>query len=105
MWLYYVFGGKTGTFNNDGKCIHDYIETALTPAREKKYGKHPAQKPLELMEHFVRILTNDGDTVLDPFMGTGTSGVASRKLHRNFIGIEAHTPYSEIAEKRIAEAL
>jgi len=102
-WLYYTFGGKTGTFNNDGKCIHDYIETTLTPRNEKKLGIHPTQKPLALMEHFVSILSNYGDTVLDPFMGTGTSGVVSRKLHRNFIGIEAHTPYFEIAEKRIAE--
>jgi DNA modification methylase len=100
-WLYYTYGGKTGTFNNAGKCIHDYIETTLTPASEKRMGKHPTQKPIALMEHFVEILTNEGDTVLDPFMGTGTCGVASRKLNRNFIGVEAHAPYFEIAEQRI----
>jgi site-specific DNA-methyltransferase (adenine-specific) len=55
---------------------------------------------IELVEKF----TNEGDTILDPFMGSGTTGVACVQTGRNFIGIEIEPKYFEIAEKRIAEA-
>ena len=64
-------------------------------------GFHPTQKNLSLMEDLLRIHSNEGDTVLDCFMGSGTTGVACRKLNRSFIGIEQDDKYFEIAEKRI----
>ena len=64
---------------------------------------HPTQKSLSLMEEIVKIHTNYGDTVLDPFMGSGTTGVACKKLNRSFIGIERDTIYYDIAKKRINE--
>lgn len=102
-WLYFTYKSRTGTFNNNGQVLHDFIETAVTPANERKYGKHPTQKPETLMAHFVEVLSNEGDWVLDPFMGSGTTGVVSKRLNRNFIGIELNEKYYEYAEARINE--
>ena len=66
---------------------------------------HPHQKPLALMERLVKLLTAEGDTVLDPFMGVGTTGVAAVRLGRAFIGIEIESPFFALAQHRIAEAL
>jgi len=65
---------------------------------------HPNEKPLSLMVKLVTMLTNPGDTVLDPFMGSGTTGVACVQLGRNFIGCEIDPKYFAIAEKRIHAA-
>ena len=62
---------------------------------------HPTEKPIALMEHLVEKLTVQGETVLDPFMGSGTTGVACKNLGRNFIGIELDPTYFQIAQKRI----
>ena len=56
------------------------------------------------MEYLIRTYTNEGDTVLDFTMGSGTTGVACARLNRNFIGIEINPQYFEIAQRRIAEA-
>lgn len=66
--------------------------------------EHPFEKPLSLIERLVRIYTNPGDTIFDPFMGSGTIGVACMRLGRNFIGAEIDPGYFAIAEKRIAQA-
>lgn len=100
-WIYFTYKTRTGTFNNNGAVLHDFIETAVTPASERKYGKHPTQKPEILMRHFVEVLSNDGDWVLDPFMGSGTSGVVAKRTGRNFIGIELDENYFDMAKKRI----
>ena len=62
---------------------------------------HPTQKPVELMEYFIRTYTNEDDTVLDFTMGSGSTGVACRNLNRNFIGIELDEHYYTVAENRI----
>ena len=64
---------------------------------------HPTQKPVALLEYLVRTYTNEGDTVLDFTMGSGTTGVACKKLNRNFVGIEKDPAYFEIAKRRIEE--
>ena len=66
--------------------------------------QHPTQKPLALIKELILSCTLEGDTVLDPFMGSGTTGVACVQTGRNFIGIEIDPAYFAIAEKRIAEA-
>ena len=66
--------------------------------------QHPTQKPVELAAHFIKLHTRPGDTVLDPFMGSGTTGVACAQTGRNFIGIEIDAGYFAIAQRRIAEA-
>lgn len=65
---------------------------------------HPTQKPIALMAWVIRLCTKPGDTVLDPYMGSGTTGVACAQTGRNFIGIEIDPHYFEIAERRITEA-
>jgi site-specific DNA-methyltransferase (adenine-specific) len=62
---------------------------------------HPTVKPLKLMSYLVTIGSRPGDTILDPFMGSGTTGVAAKILHRNFIGFEIERKYFEIAQQRI----
>ena len=65
---------------------------------------HPTQKPVALMEYLIRTYTNEGETVLDNTMGSGTTGVACVNTSRHFIGIEQDPGYFAIAERRIAEA-
>ena len=101
-WIYFVYKKHTGTFNNGGKAVHDFFETAVTPSGEKKYGKHPTQKPIALLEHFVTLLSNEGDVVFDPFMGSGSSGVAAIANNRKFIGAELNSEYCDITERRLS---
>ena len=100
-WIYFTYKTRTGTFNNSGALIHDFIETSVTPNGERRYGKHPTQKPENLIQHFVEILSNENEWVLDPFMGSGTTGVVAKRTGRNFIGVELNKDYFEIAKSRI----
>ena len=65
---------------------------------------HPAQKPVPLLSYLIRTYTNEGDTVLDNCMGSGSTGVACVNLNRNFIGMELKQEYYDIARKRINDA-
>lgn len=69
--------------------------------KDKKEYNHPTIKPLDLIEKFVRNSTKKDDLILDPFMGSGTTGVACKKLNRDFIGIELNKEYYNIAKERI----
>lgn len=64
---------------------------------------HPSEKPIELMKILIENSSNEQDTVLDPFIGSGSTGVACKELNRNFIGIELDEKYFEIAKKRIED--
>lgn len=64
-------------------------------------GLHPTQKNLQLMEELVKIHSDEGNTIIDPFMGSGTTGVACRNLNRKFIGVELDLDYFNIAKERI----
>lgn len=100
-WLYFTYKKRTGTFNNEGALYHDFIETAVISNGERKFGKHPTQKPEALIKHFVDLLSNPGDVILDPFMGSGTTGVVSKQLNRKFIGVELDESYFLLAKRRI----
>lgn len=100
-WVYFINNGTSGTFNNNGKMVHDFIETSLTSAKEKKFGKHPTQKPTKVISHFIKHLSNKNDVVLDPFMGSGTTGVCARKMDRKFIGIDLDKEYYELSKTRM----
>ena len=69
--------------------------------RDKSRGLHPTQKPVALMEYLIKTYTNEGDTVLDNCMGSGTTGVACINTNRSFIGIELDADYFEVAQQRI----
>jgi site-specific DNA-methyltransferase (adenine-specific) len=62
---------------------------------------HPTVKPIKLMEYLIDLTTNAGDVILDPFMGSGTTGIAAKNLRREFIGIEISPEYFKIAQQRI----
>ncbi len=85
---------------NNGKQMKDVWELSMTKPSEKKHGKHPTQKPLELLERIILASTNEGDVVLDPFNGSGTTGIAAIKLNRKYIGIDNVLEYLEISKKR-----
>lgn len=84
-------GGRAGVFTHCTK-------------NKDRHGVHPAEKPLNLMMELIGLFTNVGDTVLDPYMGSGTTGIACVRLGRNFVGIERDKKYFEIATKRIESA-
>ena len=66
--------------------------------------EHEAQFPHELPSRLIRLLTDEGDLVLDPFVGSGTTAVAALKLGRRYIGIDSSAEYVELARRRVAEA-
>lgn len=106
--------GKLGILVDSGnRKPHEYIDNGLRyPLQIVQYKRdiltsnlHPTQKPLALMEYLVKTFTNEGDTVLDFTMGSGTTGVACKKLNRNFVGIELNKEYFEIAKNRIEHGI
>jgi site-specific DNA-methyltransferase (adenine-specific) len=80
----------------------------INPANTKTYSEkvdlryHPTQKPIDLMEYFIKTYSNEGEIVLDNCMGSGTTGVACKKTGRHFIGIEKDEKYFEIAVSRVS---
>ena len=70
---------------------------------QKGKNLHPTQKPVALLEYLIKTYTNEGETVLDNCMGSGSTGVACINTNRNFIGYELDEKYFEIAEKRLNE--
>jgi site-specific DNA-methyltransferase (adenine-specific) len=86
-----------------GKQMRSVWTIPSTPANEKLLGKHPTQKPLALLDRIVKASTNEGDLILDLFMGSGTTGVAALINKRGFIGIEMDLEYYKVAEKRIGQ--
>ncbi len=106
-----VKNGKLGNIIDDGgkKKVTEYVDTGWRyPLQIVQFKRdiltsnlHPTQKPLALMEWLVKTYSNEGDTILDFTMGSGTTGVASKKLNRNFVGIELDKDYFRIAKDRI----
>ena len=86
---------------NGGKQHKDVWEGSLTKPSEKTEGKHPTQKPLYLLERIILASTKEGDLVLDPFCGSSTTGVACKKLKRNYIGIDKEKEYIVLSKKRL----
>ena len=87
---------------DNGKQMRNMWDIPMTPLSEKQFGKHPSQKPMALSERLVIGFTNPGDTVLDPFLGSGSFLVAAKKLGRNFLGMERESEFAELAKKRLS---
>jgi len=79
------------------------LDFKVVPNRKGKL--HPTQKPVTMFEYLIKTYTNEGDTVLDNCMGSGTTGIACKNLNRNFIGIELDSEYFKIAENRIDDII
>ncbi|MBO4720696.1 MAG: site-specific DNA-methyltransferase [Prevotella sp.] len=88
---------------NDGKQMTDVWRMPAVAKWEKSCGKHPTQKPLSLLSRIVMASTKEGDWVLDPFNGSGTTGVAASLLGRKYLGIDMDLGYLELASKRREE--
>ncbi|NKC59419.1 site-specific DNA-methyltransferase [Vagococcus fluvialis] len=86
---------------NKNKQMKDIWTGPKTPYREKIHGKHPTQKPEYLLEKIILSSTKKDDLILDPFLGSGTTAVVSKRLERRFIGIDKESEYLDIALKRI----
>lgn len=95
---YIVMIRDKGTYFSKHKTLDDYRKFYITNCKK---GLHPAEKPLELIQRFIRVSSKEGDTVMDCFMGSGTTGVACSNLNRSFIGIEIDEKYFTIASNRI----
>jgi site-specific DNA-methyltransferase (adenine-specific) len=115
MWYSTPYGGfssdesKIGEVYGDAKSQHrDNPTGSRYPKSVQKWkqekGYHPTQKPVKMMEYLIKTYTNEGDTVLDNTMGSGTTGVACANTLRNFIGIEMDEKYFNIARERIKNA-
>ena len=85
---------------NGNKQMRDVWETALTKPSEKRCGKHPTQKPIELLEKIILSSTDEGDLILDPFNGSGTTGIVASRLGRGYIGIEKEIEYLDLTIRR-----
>lgn len=81
--------------------MHNFIQTPICMGKER--SKHKTQKPLKVCLPYIEISSNEGDVVLDPFMGSGTTAVAAAQLNRQFIGFELNPEYVEIGLKRLRE--
>lgn len=101
--IWAVKKGEKWVFNKpmDTSYLRAEFHTATVSGNERT--KHPTQKSLMLMKDIIKIHTNINESILDPFMGSGTTGVAAINLDRKFIGIEIDKEYYSIAEKRIRD--
>jgi DNA (cytosine-5)-methyltransferase 1/site-specific DNA-methyltransferase (adenine-specific) len=99
--------GEPRVFNKPhGEASRDYWRIHVENGFLNKDGNdHPARKPVQLLKRIIATSTNEGDTVLDPFMGSGTTGVAAVQLDRNFIGFEISAKHFPEAESRIKSAV
>lgn len=93
-----LFNGKLGKFNNNKKMIKNWFEFKNVTNKV-----HPNEKPVELLEQFIILFTNEGETVLDMCMGSGTTGIACNNTNREFIGIEKDEKYFNIAKERLTK--
>ena len=90
------------TFNfSNQKEMHNFFEGPICMGGER--SEHPTQKPMYLMTELVKIFSNEGHTVLDPFAGSGTTALACEKMNRKWIAIELNDKYAEIAKNRIEQ--
>ena len=95
--------GIEDKINPKGKQTRNVWSIPLTPKKEKWAGAHPTQKPFELLRRIILSCTNEGDMVLDPFVGSGTTSAVAKYYGRNSIGIEIDKKYLEIIKERLSD--
>jgi len=87
-------------FKKPDKQMRSVWSLSTPKPSEKKFGKHPTQKPMDLLRRIVLASTNEGDLVIDPFTGSSTTGLAAMMYGRKFIGIDTEKEYLELSKKR-----
>lgn len=90
---------------NRGKQMRNVWEISAPLSEEKRFGKHPTQKPVELLMRIILASTQEGDLVLDPFTGSSTTGVAAVQLKRKFVGIDMEEEFLQLSKKRLKDTL
>ncbi|MFJ6919728.1 MAG: DNA-methyltransferase [Lactobacillus crispatus] len=102
--IYYTASGNSQPYESrDGSRFPiDVVKFSNAISSSKRF--HPTQKPVDLLEYLIKTYTNEGMTVLDNCMGSGSTGVAAKQLNRNFIGMELNKEYFDIAKQRIENA-
>jgi len=98
------YGGKKSQMHQFGPLVSDVWTDIHRIRHKKRRDEHPCQLPLHLIERLLLMSTDEGDIVLDPFIGTGTTAIAAKKLGRKFIGIDIDSKYVEITNKKLEEA-
>lgn len=98
------YGGKKDQAHGFGPLLSDVWNDIHRIRHKKRRDEHPCQLPIPLLERLILMTTDEGDVVLDPFMGTGTTAVAAKRLGRKYIGIELDSDYVKIAEKNVKAA-
>ena len=99
---------KDGSWSEDfikkpNKQMRSVWAIGTTKPYEKEFGKHPTQKPLELLRRIILASTNKGDLILDPFAGSSTTGIMALELERKFIGIDLEKEYLDLSVKRFEQ--
>lgn len=101
----HTFNYATMKALNGGKQMKSVWQIAPPSKEEKCFGKHPTQKPLALVERCIQAASDIGDLVFDPFMGSGTTGIAALRNGRNFCGCEMNTNYFDLAIERLKNGI
>ena len=99
----YTFNYDAMKQMNANKQMKDVWTTSLTKPSEKKQGKHPTQKPLEILDKIILASTKENDLILDPFCGSSTTGISAVKLGRKYIGIDNEKEYLDLSIRRYEE--
>jgi site-specific DNA-methyltransferase (adenine-specific) len=94
----------TDFIKKDGKQMRSVWAIGTPKTEEKKFGKHPTQKPMALLERIVIASSNKDDVILDPFTGSSTTGLAATKYGRKFVGIDLDKEYLELSKKRYEDS-
>ena len=97
---YVIMIREAKTYFSNHKNLDDFRKFYLTNCKKRE---HPAQKDIGIIQKFIRVSSREGDLILDPFLGSGTTAVACIELNRRFIGIELSPEYCEMAKKRISK--
>lgn len=95
------YGGKKDQMHPFGQLVSDVWTDLHRIRHSKRRDPHPCQLPVPLLERILLMSTDPGDAVLDPFLGTGTTAIAARRLGRHFIGIELDETYAQIAREKL----
>ena len=97
------YGGKKKLLHPFGPLVSD-VWTDIHRVKHNKYrDNHPCQLPIHLLERIILMASDEGDTILDPFSGTGTTALAAKRLGRNFIGFELDDKYVEITQNKLLQ--
>ena len=99
---YKDYGGKTDQMHPFGALVSDVWTDIHRIRHSVRRDEHPCQLPIPLVERIVLMSTDPGDVVLDPFFGTGTTGIAAKSLGRHFVGIDIDSEYVKLANNKLA---